>query len=158
MNYDLQLAAIYLYSWTTFEPRENVPSDMCARRRFKSARGSAQSDQNLRCPHEETLHHWLSKIRPRKILIRLCECTVWSESSLGTHVRRYVFWRFTSFEQSIKLQKISGISTFQYRNRQFDFTRRMYTFVRVHERVCVHKKLSRFEKRMAAKFSDVSVC
>ena len=41
-------------------------------------------------PHEETLHHWLSKMRPVNILIRLCECASWSESSLGAHVKRYV--------------------------------------------------------------------
>ena len=35
-----------------------------------------RSDQSLRCPHEETLHTWLSKIRPVKILIRLRECAV----------------------------------------------------------------------------------
>ena len=51
---------------------ENVPSNMCAQRRLKSACASAQSDQSLRCPHEETLYPWLSKLRPLKILIRLC--------------------------------------------------------------------------------------
>ena len=39
-----------------------------------------------------TLHHWLFKMRPVKILIRLRECAVWSESSLGAHVCSYVFW------------------------------------------------------------------
>ena len=52
----------------------NVPSDIRAQRRFKSACASVQSDQSLRCPHEETLHPWLSKMRPVKILIRLREC------------------------------------------------------------------------------------
>ena len=33
----------------------------------------AQSDQTLRFPPEETLHPWLSKMRPMKILIRLRE-------------------------------------------------------------------------------------
>ena len=47
----------------------------------------------IRYPGEETWHPWLSKMCPVKILIRLCECTVWSESSLGAHVWRYVFWR-----------------------------------------------------------------
>ena len=32
-----------------------------------------RSDQSPRCPHEETLHPWLSKARPGKILIRLRE-------------------------------------------------------------------------------------
>ena len=33
-----------------------------------------QSDQCIRCQHEENLHPWLSKMRPAKILIRLREC------------------------------------------------------------------------------------
>ena len=43
------------------------------------------------CPHEETFHHWLSKLRPEKIPMRLRKCAVSSESSLGAHVRRFVF-------------------------------------------------------------------
>ena len=31
-----------------------VVSDMCAKREFRSASASAQSDQSLHCPHEET--------------------------------------------------------------------------------------------------------
>ena len=53
---------------------ENLPSDMCAQRRLRSACASAQSDQSLRCSHEETLHTWVSNMRPVKILIRLREC------------------------------------------------------------------------------------
>ena len=75
---------------------ENVPSDTCAQRRLKSDYACAQSDQSLCCPHEETLHPWRSKLCPVKILIRLRERAVWSESSLGAHVRRYVSWRFGS--------------------------------------------------------------
>ena len=71
---------------------ENRPSDMCAQRRLKSACASAQSDQSLRYPHEDTLYPWLSKMYPVKILIRLRECAVWSESSLGAHEWSYVFW------------------------------------------------------------------
>ena len=48
--------------------------------------------QSHRYPHEETLHPWLSKLHPMKIQIRLRECAVWSESSMGAHVRRNVFW------------------------------------------------------------------
>ena len=47
----------------------------------------------LRCSYEETLHLCMSKMCPVKILIRLCECAGWFESSLGAQVRRYVFWR-----------------------------------------------------------------
>ena len=35
-----------------------------------------QSDQRHRCPHEDTFHHWLSKMCPAKILIRLRKCAV----------------------------------------------------------------------------------
>ena len=33
---------------------ENVPPDMCAQQRLISACASAQSEQSLRCPHEDT--------------------------------------------------------------------------------------------------------
>ena len=65
--------------WATMT--ENVCSDICAQR-LKSDRRSAQSDQSLSCPHEETLNPCLSKMRRVKILIRLRECAGWSESSL----------------------------------------------------------------------------
>ena len=58
---------------------------VCAQRRFRSAWASAQSDQSLRCPHEESLGPWLPTERTAKTLIRLGRCPGWSESSLGTH-------------------------------------------------------------------------
>ena len=70
---------------------ENVPSDLCAQRRLKSACASTQSDQSLRRPHEETLHPPLSEMRSVKILIRLRERAGWSESLLGAHIRCYDF-------------------------------------------------------------------
>ena len=39
--------------------------------RLAQACESLHSDQSLRCPHEETSHPLLSKMRPAKILIRL---------------------------------------------------------------------------------------
>ena len=69
---------------------------MCAQRRLKSACAFAQSDQSLRCPHEETLHPWLSKMHTMKILIRLRKCAGWSKSSLCAHIQRYVFLRWGS--------------------------------------------------------------
>ena len=48
---------------------------------------------SLYCPHDETLHHWLSKMPAVMILIWLCEYTCWSESTLGKNDQRYVFWR-----------------------------------------------------------------
>ena len=38
---------------------ENVPSDMCAQRRLRSACAFAQSDLSLRCSHEEILNPWI---------------------------------------------------------------------------------------------------
>ena len=70
----------------TFAPNED--NSVCA---------STQSDQCLRCPHEETLHAWLSKIHQEKIPIRLCGYADWSESSQGAHVPkvRFLTWRFS---------------------------------------------------------------
>ena len=34
---------------------QNQQNGMCAQRRLRSAWASAQSDQSLRCPHEETV-------------------------------------------------------------------------------------------------------
>ena len=58
---------------------------VCAQRRLRSAWASAQSDQSLRCPHEETFGPWLPIERTAKTLIRLGGCPGWSESSLGAH-------------------------------------------------------------------------
>ena len=46
---------------------------------------------------KKTLHLCPSKIHPLKVLVRLRECAGSSESSLGAHVRRYIFWRWGSF-------------------------------------------------------------
>ena len=51
--------------------------------RLRSAWASAQSDQRLRCPHEETFGPLLPSGRTVKTLIRMCGCPGWSESSLG---------------------------------------------------------------------------
>ena len=45
-----------------------------------SLRIHTQSDQSHRCPHEETLHPSLSKIRPVKILIR------WSNARIDLNI------------------------------------------------------------------------
>ena len=74
----------------------NVPSVICAQRRQINL-SIPQSNQSLRYPHEESLYPWQSKMCLVKILIRLRKCAVWSESSLGAHVRWYVFWHYGSF-------------------------------------------------------------
>ena len=55
-----------------------------------------------------SIHPWLSKQCPVKILIRLRECTGWSESSLGAHVRRYVFCRRDSYILAIFNENLSA--------------------------------------------------
>ena len=44
---------------------------MCHQRRLKSACASAQSNPSVRCPFEETLHPWLSKVHTVKNMISL---------------------------------------------------------------------------------------
>ena len=60
-------------------------SGVCAQRSLRSAWASAQSDQSLRCPHEESLSHKLPIEQTAKTLIRLGGCPGWSESPLGAH-------------------------------------------------------------------------
>ena len=60
--------------WTA--TTENVPSDMCALRRFRSACAFA---------------YLCFFMRTTKTLIRLRRCADWLEYSLDVHVRRYVF-------------------------------------------------------------------
>ena len=60
-----------LSTWAT--AWQNQQNDMCAQRRFRSAWASAQSDQSLRCPHEEALRPWLPIERTAKTLVRLGE-------------------------------------------------------------------------------------
>ena len=71
---------------------------------------SAQSDQRLHCPHEESLQPWLSKMRPVKIQISLRKCAGWSESSLGADVRMYDFWLWGS----LYIRDIRPIRIFRY--------------------------------------------
>ena len=70
---------------------KNVTSDMCVQRRLKPACPSAQSERY-------SLSTWcnfaylVSQNAPAEILIRLRECSRWSESSLSAHVQKHVFW------------------------------------------------------------------
>ena len=71
---------------------------VCAQRRLRPAWASAQSDQSLRCPHEETLGPSLPIERTAKTLIRLGGCPGWSESSQGAHASLLVLSRCGSNE------------------------------------------------------------
>ena len=77
----LDVAAQYCYWWAaSWQKQQN---NICVQWRFRSAWASAQSDQSLRCPHEETLGPQVPTERTAKTLIRLGGCPGWSESSLG---------------------------------------------------------------------------
>ena len=52
---------------------------MCAQRRLRSAWASTQSDQSLRCPHEESSGPLLLIECTTKTLIRLGGCPGWSQ-------------------------------------------------------------------------------
>ena len=43
---------IFIYNWAS--AWQNQQNGMCAQRNLRSAWASAQSDQSLRCPHEES--------------------------------------------------------------------------------------------------------
>ena len=64
---------------------QNQQNGMCAQRRLGSAWASAQSDQSLRCPYDETLDRQLPIERTAKTLVRQGGCPGWSESLLGAH-------------------------------------------------------------------------
>ena len=51
----LQITWVVKLIWAA--TRQNQQTGMCAKRRFRSAWASAQSDQSLRCLQEESLGH-----------------------------------------------------------------------------------------------------
>ena len=98
-----------LSNWTSFRRIwgsmwETIPSEMCAQRDSNQPAHS-RSLTSLRCPHDETLHTWLSQMRPVKIRIRLRECAGWSQSSLGAHVRRFVYRRSGPYFRKLGLHR-----------------------------------------------------
>ena len=72
---------------------ENMPSDIRARRRLRSACASAQSHQST-LSIRRNLASMAIRNAPVKILIRLRESAGWSESSLGAHVdsNKSMYW------------------------------------------------------------------
>ena len=75
---DLKISlSIWTASW------QNQQNGMYAQRRLRSGWVSAQSDQSLSCPLEQSLGPYLPFKRTAKTLIRLGGCPGWSESSLG---------------------------------------------------------------------------
>ena len=82
---------IWAASW------QNPQNDFCAQRRLRSAWTSAQSDQSLRCLHEDTLGPQLPIDHTAKTLIRQGGCPGWSEPSLGVHAILLVLSRGGSY-------------------------------------------------------------
>ena len=60
----------------------------------------------VRWPHEKIVHPYLSTMWSVKILIRLHERSVWSDSSLSIHVRRYVSWLSLKCQPSSSWNKL----------------------------------------------------
>ena len=74
----------------TFEPQlTKAYFPTCAPNKDSNQTAHSRSLISLCCPHENTLHHWLFKLCPMKILIRLR--AVWSKSSLGAQVHFLAF-------------------------------------------------------------------
>ena len=76
-------SSIRIIIWATSQQTSKMA---CVPSKDRSAWASAQSDQSLCCPHEESLGPQLPIERPGKTLIRLLGCPGWSESSLGTQL------------------------------------------------------------------------
>ena len=107
-----------------------LPSDSNAQRSFKSACATSLFVQNLPYTPEETLHHWLSKMRPVKNYIRLCICAGSFESPFGgyIYIRRYVCFCSTShcsavgpyFSRNGFLTRVKNSVGFVTRREEFD--------------------------------------
>ena len=78
---------------------ENEPPDMCAQRRLKSA---CASYQVLRCPHEEILYPWISKMPQWRILF---DCTY--EQSETTDVVIQIYSVFETTDVVIQIYSVS---------------------------------------------------
>ena len=76
---------------------------MCAQRTLRSARASAQSDQSLRCPHEEILDPWL----PIKCKRRLWSDLADAQANLSL---RWAHSHFAGFDMSWLIYACKPIS------------------------------------------------
>ena len=89
---------------------------VCAQRRLRSAWASAQSDQSLRCPHEESLG--LSyPLSTQQRLTRLGGCPGWSETLLGSQSLWLVLSCCGSYSTRVTLSTESNLLLFKTLNR-----------------------------------------
>ena len=109
LKYTLFLSTIYETATS-----ENITSNMCGQRRLWSDCANSQSDQSLRFHMKTTLYLWLSKsLSVDSDPLRKCAGS--SESSLGAHVRWYVFGRFGSYHTGTRARvKLEKVSVFTY--------------------------------------------
>ena len=97
------------FAYTSNEPQHEKTyrlSDINVRRRLKSASAFAQSSHSLRCPHDETMHPYISKMTPsedsdqtarmRRLIWIFAELTCPEVCFLGVHAPGLVFWRIDS--------------------------------------------------------------
>ena len=115
---------------------ENIPSGICAQRTLRSACLSAQSDQGLACPHEETMHLLLSKNAP-------------SEDSDQTARMRSLVWIFTG----CTCRKVHFLTLrFIYSSNNISNSSSLYTF---HAIWLVERKVLLFNKVQTRNLPDL---
>ena len=73
---------VYCHMYSKDPQRYKVYLLTCAPNEDSNQPAHPHSQISLPYPHEEALQPLLSKMRPEKILLILCECTDWPESSM----------------------------------------------------------------------------
>ena len=96
LNYH-QILNIWAAAW------QNQQNDLCAQLRLRSAWASAQFDQSLRCPHEETLDPQLPIEHKVKTLIRRADAQAdlslrWAHMSFCWFYRAAAHIRFSEMK------------------------------------------------------------
>ena len=74
---------------------QNLQNDLCTQRRLGSALASTQSDQSLRCPHEETLGPYL--LSAQWILISRMPRLIWVFARRTCHFLNFVMQQLKSY-------------------------------------------------------------
>ena len=100
---------------------------LCAQRKLRSAWASAQSDQSLRCPNEESLGPQLPIERTAKTLFRLGGCPGWSVFAGRTVTLLVLSCRGSCTDRKTKCNAIS--CTLAHIKTTESDTRLLYGFV-----------------------------
>ena len=129
----LYAASAHKHKWAT--SWQNQQNGMCAQQRLRSD-WPAQSDQSLRCPHEESLCPQLPIERKGKTLIRLGGCPGWSESLLGIHVILLVLsWGGSNSDKRITSIGCLFFCDFDFGIYCYDAMSRVWHSIRLHLRI-----------------------